>query len=418
MAVVETVSRYRWVILTLSLLCQISAALAGQVLAPLAPLFQPELGLSKAEVGLFSIATFAGAWSVLLIAGSITDRVGIRRMMSLGQFAAGGLLLSMSTMNSAVQAWLVMFAAGIARGMVFPGSTKAVMEWFSPTTRATAMGLKQTGAPVGGIITAATLPAIALVLGWRSAIAVAGAVIIAAGVAAALVYRDPPDRRQKHEARPGILAGMRDVLRNRRLWLFGSIAMTFVTAQQALLTYLALYFKDVVLVESVPDERARIVAAGGYLAICQVGGVMGRVLWGWVSDRLLQRRRVLAMAIIGILAAATFLLVAGIDPGYPGWLLSAVVFACGITAVSWNGVYHALVTETAGRQFAGTGVGMSLTMVESGSMIGPPIFGLIADLTGSYRPAWVFLACLSIAGSLVAVAAARERFRLSSETVV
>jgi len=40
----EGTSRYRWVILGLALLSQAGAAMAGQVLGPLAPLFQPELG--------------------------------------------------------------------------------------------------------------------------------------------------------------------------------------------------------------------------------------------------------------------------------------------------------------------------------------------------------------------------------------
>ena len=64
----DTVSSYRWVILVLALLCQVSASSVLQVVSPLAPLFQPELGISKAEVGLLSAATSIGAWAVVLLA--------------------------------------------------------------------------------------------------------------------------------------------------------------------------------------------------------------------------------------------------------------------------------------------------------------------------------------------------------------
>lgn len=408
MAAVKTMARYRWVILGISLMCQATAALAGQVLAPLAPLFQPELGLTKAEVGLFSSATFAGAWAVILIAGTVTDRFGIRRMMTLGQLATGVLLLTMSSVVSAFQAAAVMFAAGLGRGTVFPGSTKAIMEWFPPATRATAMGIKQTGAPLAGIVTASTLPALALTIGWRSAIAVAGLAIILGGVVTALLYRDPGGSPRKREAAPGMRAGLKDVAGNRRLWIVSVMAMLFVMSQQSLITYLALYFKEVVLVPLVPDEPARIVAAGGYLAICQFGGIFGRVFWGAVSDRLFRQQRLAMLAAIGSLSSMAALAVAGAESGYPPWLLTGLVFAAGATTVGWNGVYHTLVTETVGHKYAATGVGLSLTLIETGTMVGPPLFGLVADVAGTYRMGWLFLTCLSGAGTLVAALAARR----------
>src|SRR5450756_2900025 len=69
--------------LGVAFIVQFSNALATQGLAPLAPLFQPELGLSKSEVGLFSSIIYAGSWGVLIVAGSLCDRFGLRRLLSL-----------------------------------------------------------------------------------------------------------------------------------------------------------------------------------------------------------------------------------------------------------------------------------------------------------------------------------------------
>ncbi|MHB1159221.1 MAG: MFS transporter [Chloroflexota bacterium] len=403
MAVVETAGRYRWVILALVLLCQSSGALAGQALAPLAPLFQSELGLTKAEVGIFSSATYAGAWCVILIAGTLTDRFGIRRMMSLGQVATGGFLLAMASVGSLLQAAAVMFAAGVARGTIFPGSTKAILEWFPPAARATAMGLKQTGAPIAGVVTAATLPALGLAVGWRFAIATVGVVIIAIGILTIVLYRDAARSERSTGTKPSMRAGLKGVIRNRGLWSLSSVAMLYVMAQQGLIMYLALYLKEVVLVPLIPDEGARIVAAGGYLAVCQMGGIFGRVFWGMVSDRLFHGRRMVVLALVGFLAVLMALVVARLDAAWPLWLMATIAFAAGASSVGWNGVYHALITETVGRTYAATGVGFSLTMIEAGTTLGPPLFGFAIDVAGSYQTAWHFLAGLSAAGTLMAI---------------
>ena len=45
------------------------------------------------------------------------------------------------------------------------------MAWFQRDERATAMGIKQTGVPAGGVVAAALAPSLVLVIGWRGALA-------------------------------------------------------------------------------------------------------------------------------------------------------------------------------------------------------------------------------------------------------
>ncbi len=409
MAVTDKWSRYRWVALGIASLCQCGASLCGQALAPLAPLFQPDLGLSKAEVGLFASAVSAGTWSVTFIAGSATDRFGIRTLISLGQVTAGLFLMLMPFTGSMLQAAAVMLLVGMARGTVFPGATKAILEWFPPASRATAMGIKQTGAPVGGILAASTLPAVGLVFGWRFAIAVAGLAVVASGVASGLLYRDSPLSSRVAGGGVGMRASLGAVLRNKSIWMVGSMAFLYAVVQQALVIYVALYFKDRVLVSLVPDESARVVAAGGFLAVCQAGGVFGRVFWGVVSDRLLGGRRLATLMVIGVVSTLACLTVGSLGAGSAPWFLTVVVFVAGAGAIGWNGVFHTMITETVGRKYAATGVGLGLTMVEFGVFVGPPLFGYVADVGGTYQVAWILLACLSAVGVLVAALTARCR---------
>lgn len=406
-AVVTAISRYRWVALAMATLAQLAGAMSAQMLAPLAPLFQPDMGLSKTEVGLFSSAAFIGAWVVLIASGSLTDRYGIRLMMSLGQIVSGAILITIAWATTLAQAFVIMFAVGMARGNCFPGSTKTVLEWFPPGMRATAMGIKQTGAPLGGIVAAATLPALGIVIGWRGAAVVAALAIIVAGVVTWLLYRSPVEPAGS-ATKSSMRVGLGEVLRNRTIWMYGSMAMMFVIAQMALIMYLALYLKEVVLVPSIPDEGARVVAAGGYLAIAQFGGGLGRVLWGLVSDRVFGGRRATVLALIGSISTVTMLVIAQFSVALPLAALTVLVFIAGLSAVGWNGVYHTLITETVGRKYAATGTGLSLTLIESGTIIGPPLFGLVADLSGGYQASWLVLCAFCGTATLLATFAARK----------
>ncbi|MHB8993133.1 MAG: MFS transporter [Chloroflexota bacterium] len=397
----EIASRFRWTILGLAFVSQLTTTLAAQVVPPLAPLFQAELGLSKVEIGVFSSAAFAGSWGVLLVAGYLTERFGVRRMMSVGQTVAGAVMMTMALVGSFLQAVAVMFVVGLCRGMVHPGASKAIMDWFPARERATAMGVKQTGYPVAGILMAATLPALALALGWRYAIALMGFLIMAGGIGTAILYRDPASEGPVVKSRVSMRDGVGQLIRNPKLWVLAATALFLVTAQLALVAYLALYMSDVVLLSLLPDEGARIIAAGGFLALLQAGGVVGRVSWGMVSDRLFPERRMSLMATIGAVAGLMALVMGYLSSGLPLWLLAVAVFVYGGTALGWNGLYHALIVETAGQKHAAMGVGLCMTLTQAGTVGGPPLFGLVVDLTGSYQTAWLCLSCLSIGGALL-----------------
>ncbi len=401
-------SRYRWLVLGIALVSQISNSLSSQVIAPLAPLFQPELGLTKTEVGVFSSVIFVGSWMVLLAAGTLTDRIGVRRVMSVGQTATGVAMLAMAAADSFSQALLVMFVVGLARGAILPGASKAIMDWFPRSSRGSAMGIKQTGMPIAGILTASILPAVGLALGWRVAIALAGIAIIATGIMTYTLYRDPIRLAPAETRAETMRASVGHLLRSWDLWSVSIMAILFVIAQQAAVAYIPLYFKEVVLVSAVPAESLRIVAAGGVLALCQAGGIGGRIFWGVVSDRVFRGRRRPVLAIVAILSALLSVPMGYLRPDMPLWLLGGLAMIYGITAIGWNGVYHALMTETSGARYAATGVAVSMSLSQVGTIGGPPLFGVIVDLAGAYGPAWHLLTACYVGAALVAILSAHR----------
>jgi MFS family permease len=59
-----------------------------------------------------------------------------------------------------------------------------------------------------------------------------------------------------------------------------------------------------------------------------------------------------------------------------------------------------LVSEFAGRENAGLAVGYSNMIGLIGNIIGPPLFGLIIDVTGSYSWGWWFLTICALSSVL------------------
>jgi nitrate/nitrite transporter NarK len=78
----------------------------------------------------------------------------------------------------------------------------------------------------------------------------------------------------------------------------------------------------------------------------------------------------------------------------------AVLIVFGACAVGWNGVYLAEVARIAPPGKAGMSTGGTLAFTFLGVVFWPPIFGQIAELTGSYRASYIAF-CLPLLFCLV-----------------
>jgi MFS transporter, ACS family, aldohexuronate transporter len=391
--------RKRWLILAIIVLAQTVANVGPLGIPAIASVIRADLDLTLTQAGSFLSAYYIGPIVMSLFAGMLADRWGTARTLVLGQaiIAAGLLAASASGSYAALIALLAL--AGVGYGTLNPASTTAAMSWFPARQRATVVGLKQVGLPFGGMLGAASLPALALALGWRRAVIAAALLIAACAVLCALVYRDPPGERPPAR-RPGERGALARVLLNRDLWLVAVATLVFAGMQTVWMAFLALYLQSVV--------GLSLLGASRYLALAQGGGVLGRVAFGVLSDRVFGGRRRLPLAIAGCGSALCSVALAYTGPATSSAWLAPLALVFGVVGIGWNGVQHTLMAELAGARTAGTAVGLGLAISSLGVTIGPPIFGWCVTAAGGFRGPWLGLA-LTMVGGLTMLALVRER---------
>jgi sugar phosphate permease len=191
---------------------------------------------------------------------------------------------------------------------------------------------------------------------------------------------------------------VRLVLSHPALTMLAGCSFVFSSVQLSLTGYLVVYLHQTL--------AYGLVAAGLALSLSQLGGVAGRILWGWVADRWLGARPMLMLLAGGMIAST--LATALLQPTMPVALVLGILVVFGASAIGWNGVYLAEVARQAPPGKASIATGGTLAFTFFGVVLGPPVFGGISGLFDSYRAGYTALAIPLVLCALALVRAQRR----------
>jgi len=360
----------------------------------LAPFWRAALGISLGQVGILLGAFDLGALLLFVPIGLLADRWGEPVVLTAGALFTAAMTAVVAGAPRFSTLAVLLVLAGLGYGSGQTAGTKAVAAAFGPRGRGMAMGIRQSGLPLGGMIAALLLPVLAATLGWRAAVLGAAAVCAFTGFLCAVGLRDLGELREGGGSPAGALvARMRGILANPGIRRTTIVAVILVIGQFCYQSYLALYMVD-------HFGWSKHLAASLLLAV-HGGGIAGRLGWGAVSDRLLRGRRTPAFAwCAGLCALFPFVLIA-LPRGVPVAVAAVAACAGGTLLLGWNGLFSTLVLEAAGPREAGAAMGVSMSMLYAATFLTQPAFGLLIERT-SYAAAWTLLAVVLGAAYVVA----------------
>ncbi|HEX5608902.1 MAG TPA: MFS transporter [Solirubrobacterales bacterium] len=343
---------------------QAGVAILTQGLTGLGPSLQHHFDLTISQTGALLTIGPLGLGTTLFAWGWLSDRHDERVVIATGLIAGGSVMLLTPLAQSLWVFALMLFAASALAASGNAGGGRAVMGWFGPEERATALGLRQMATPLAAAIAIALTPALLAVGGLELVLLALGGYMICAGVVAAVMLRSP-DRPAESTPADGA-----SPLRNRRLrrlaaggWLLSTVQMSWVTFAMLFLTR---------------HEHLAIGAAAALVALMQASGAVARVLCGRWSDRTLRRvtpqRQIALVIAVGALAT-------GLTVDAPGWVAIPVMLFAGVAGMCWNGLGITAAGELGGMHQAGAAIGLYITVLLVGATVGPLLFGLCLGLS-------------------------------------
>jgi MFS family permease len=331
----------------------------------LVPDLRHQLGLSLTAASTLVAAPLIGVIVALVAWGALADRYGERLIITAGLAIAGGALIAATRLSGALGIGVLLGCAGAGGASVNAASGRLVLGWFGAAERGLAMGARQTAQPLGTMLAAAALPAIAAHSGLAGALGACGALCLAAAALVAIFAADPP-RPSRAGAGPAP-----SPYRAPTLWRIHAASMLLVVPQFATTGFALEYL--------VAGRGWSPVDAGRVIAIANLAGALTRLAAGKWSDRAMSRLRPMRW-LAGAVAAIMGLTALGMwwrSPLAVGALLAAVALS-----VSTNGLAFTAVAEIAGMSWAGRALGVQNTGQNVAGAATPPVMAQLIELTG------------------------------------
>jgi sugar phosphate permease len=383
-------SRRRWLILFVGLFAVTAGCTFQYGLAYLIPALETE-GFSLRLASILVACPTAGLLATLIAWGAAADRWGERVVLSAGLGVAGLLLLVARQVHGVPGLGVCLALAGGAGGSVFAASGRLILGWFAKAERGLAMGIRQSAQPLGVAVAAVTLPTLGA-RGRAAPLLFLGVFCLVAAVAVIALVRDP--------ARPAPTAGQPPAASPYRqpvLWRIHAASALLVVPQFTVATF-ALVF----LVDARGWDAA---SAGRLLAVAQACGAAGRLGAGYWSDRVGSRMR--PMRVLAVTTGIAMLALAA-AAAVKSPVAVPVLLACGVVAVSTNGLAFTAVAEYAGSAWAGRALGVQNTGQNALAAATPPVLALTIGSIG-FSGSFAAVALFPLVAAMVVPVSAERR---------
>lgn len=362
-----------------SLISTAQGMLPVYMIGGLAVQISGEMGFGPRDLGIATTVYFAVSAVGSTPAGHFVQRVGAYPGIVLTAVLSGGALLGIAGLATSWATLVAMLVvAGAGNSFAQPSANLLLARGVPIARQGLFFGVKQAAVPITTLLAGISVPLIALTIGWRWAF-----VIVTFGSVLLPFISPRPPSEATTRARPKPPRGQID-----RVPLI-------VLAAGAMLGAAAANSIGVFLVASAVDAGLAASFAGYLLAIGSALGIVTRLLVGALADRR-EGAHLVRVAIMLASGCIGFALLAIAEPPALFLVGTAIAFVGGW---GWNGLFTFSVVRSY-RQAAAAATGLTQTGLWLGGMLGPLLFGLIAEAR-SFAAAWAAAGVVMLVASAV-----------------
>lgn len=356
------------VLLAIIYISFISLGLPDSLLGSVWPIMSSELSAPLSAMGIISIIISLGTVISSLLSDRLTRRLGTGLVTAISVFATAVGLLGFSIGNSFWILCLFAIPYGLGAGAVDAALNNYVALHYSSRHMSWLHCFWGVGASVGPYIMSL---AIALGKGWRGGYGIISVMQIALSL---LLFFTLPIWRARRkgnekievEASESLPVGIKEVLKIKGVKSILVAFFCYCAIESTAGLWASSYLVDF---KGVDKNIATAFASFFYLGI-----TLGRFISGFVADRFGDRRMIRIGT--GVLIAGAVLI--AIPVSLPIFSLIGLVILGFGAAPIYPSVIHS-TPENFGRQNSQALVGLQMASAYVGTLIAPPIFGLIAE---------------------------------------
>lgn len=332
-----------------------------------------------AQLGLLHSAFFYIYAPMQLFAGVLADRMGTRRVATVGLAIMGLGVVWFAFSGTYVESFLARVLVGLGGGVIYIATLRYCANWFRADEFATVTGLTLSASAVGGLLAATPLAVLVGAVGWRDGLLGVGLVGFVFTGAVYVFVRDSPEvaglpaiegaPESAEQSLSEVLAGVREVFSRRDTWIMG-IMMFFATGMN--FTVMGLWGVPYV----VQAYDVSVQTASVYTLVGNAGLVVGSPVLGWLSDRLEERTGIiLTVAVVYLLAYGSIVALGTPPLWYVGFVFFLVMFLLGGFTLSYTVIKERHISER-----SGTATGGINGLAFLGAAVLPGIMGWILDI--------------------------------------
>jgi MFS family permease len=366
-----------------SLISTAQGMLPVYMIGGLAVQISSEMGFGPRQLGIATTVYFAVSAVGSTPAGHFVQRVGAYPGIVLTAVLSGGALLGiagLATSWASLVALLVV--AGMGNAFAQPSANLLLARGVPIARQGFFFGVKQAAVPITTLLAGISVPLIGLTIGWRWAF-----VIVTLGSLLLPFISPRPPRETKRRAAPP-----RGDVDRLPLIVLAAGAMLGAAAANSI---------GVFLVASAVDAGLAASIAGYLLAVGSALGIITRLIVGALADRR-EGAHLVRVAIMLAGGCVGFALLAIAEPPVLFLIGTSIAFIAGW---GWNGLFTFSVVRSY-REAAAAATGLTQTGLWLGGMLGPLLFGLVAEAR-SFAAAWAGAGAVMLAAAVVIMVGSR-----------